>query len=269
MPGFHAIIHPSSCLEGFFPLFVDANATAGETKLSLWPPSSSSWSADTFTCSAYPPPPHLPRPLFLFQSFTKNFFSFYIFSPPHICTSITWPGESCGLHSDCCLGEEKRSVRQSSFLRGQSSTPHWTDPPLIYPSLLLRPRCCLKFWYDNCTAAVCKWKKRALRKSVLCRGKWGKCQISLTSMGPPISWLSSTRTVCECVCVCLPWWRSFRFYTDFNHHNQHNSVAGFILTNVALRKKPLISVWFHQSRVTWNWTGETVRRNLLIFVPFV
>lgn len=188
-------IHPLAS-KVFFPFFVDANATARETKLSLWPPSSSSWSADTFTCSAYRPP--LPRPLFLFQSFTKNFFSSYIFFPPYNCTSITWPGESCGLHSGCCLGEEKRSVRQSSFLRGQSSTPHWTYPPLIYPSLLLRPRCCLKFLYENCTTAVCKWKQRALWKSVLCRGK---CKTSLTSMGPPTSWLSSIRTVCEWVCV--------------------------------------------------------------------
>lgn len=67
-------IHPLALV--FFLLFVDANATARETKLSLWPPSSSSWSADTFTCSANSP---LPRPLFLFQSFTKNFFSSYIF----------------------------------------------------------------------------------------------------------------------------------------------------------------------------------------------
>ena len=63
-----------------------------------------------------------PQPLFPFQSFTKNFFSsFYnFFFPPNICSSITRPGngrpgESCDLHSGCCLGEEKGSVCQNPF----------------------------------------------------------------------------------------------------------------------------------------------------------
>lgn len=75
MPGFHPSIYPFASI-----FFAAANATARtETKLSLWqPPSSSSWSADAFACSLYHPHPR-PQPLFLFQSFTKNFFSFYSF----------------------------------------------------------------------------------------------------------------------------------------------------------------------------------------------
>lgn len=82
MPGFHPSIYPFASI-----FFAAANATARtETKLSLWqPPSSSSWSADAFACSLYHPLPlPRPQPLFLFQSFTKNFFSSYIFSSSHL-----------------------------------------------------------------------------------------------------------------------------------------------------------------------------------------
>lgn len=77
-----------------------------------------------------PSPFPRPQPLFLFQFSLKTSFLPISF-PPHICTSITWPRESCGLHSGCCLGEEKRSVCQSPFLRGQRSAPLSFDLPLI------------------------------------------------------------------------------------------------------------------------------------------
>lgn len=128
MPGFHPSIYPFASI-----FFAAANATARtETKLSLWqPPSSSSWSADAFACSLYhPPPPSLdPNPCSSSNLSLKTSF-LPIFFPPHICTSITWPGESCGLRSGCCLGEEKRSVCQSPFLRGQRSAPPSFDLPL-------------------------------------------------------------------------------------------------------------------------------------------
>lgn len=64
-----------------------------------------------------PPSPCSPSNL----SLKTSFLPFIIFfSPPNICSSITRPGnsrpgESCDLHSGCCLGEEKGSVCQNPF----------------------------------------------------------------------------------------------------------------------------------------------------------
>lgn len=146
----HAIIHPSSSLWAFF-FIAAANAAARiGTKLALWPPPllSVCWRVCLFSMSP-------PQSLFPFQSFTKNFFSsFYNFFSPHICTSITRPGngrpgESCDLRSCCCLGEEKGSVCQKPFswaswevrgqldsqLKPQKSQPTFTQS---FPSV-----CCL------------------------------------------------------------------------------------------------------------------------------
>lgn len=74
-----------------------------------------------------------PQPLFPFQSFTKNFFSsFYNFFSPHICTSITRPGngrprESCDLRSCRCPGEEKGSVCQKPFSWASWEVRGWLD----------------------------------------------------------------------------------------------------------------------------------------------
>lgn len=85
----HTIVH--LLLLSFFKFFFSiaaANAEAStETKLSLWPPQQPSpplpvcWRVCLFSMSSHH---HHHRPLFPFQSLTKNFFSsFYNLPPPH------------------------------------------------------------------------------------------------------------------------------------------------------------------------------------------
>lgn len=102
MPGFHPSIYP------FASIFLQLLMQQPEQKQS-------------YLCDNPPPPPlgrlmHLlvlcitpspsldPNPCSSSNLSLKTSF-LPIFFPPHICTSITWPGESCGLHSGCCLGE--------------------------------------------------------------------------------------------------------------------------------------------------------------------
>lgn len=132
MPDFHAIIHPSIHPLGskllFF--FVAANATARtETKLSLWPPKLLLLVCWYFCLFSLLP---LPQPLFLFQSFTKNFFSSYIFFPLFISAPASHGLENHVLSTVAVAWQEKKiSVCQSSFLRGQRSE---VSPTLILPT---------------------------------------------------------------------------------------------------------------------------------------
>lgn len=123
------------CLLRFFFFIAAANAAARtETKLALWPPPLPvCWRVCLFSMSPPQPPSPAPSPCSPSNLSLKNFFSSlynFFFLPPHICTSITRPGngrtgESCDLRWGFCLGEEEgKCVSQPIFLpqlRGQRS----------------------------------------------------------------------------------------------------------------------------------------------------
>lgn len=110
----------------------------------------------SYLCDNPPPPPlgrlmHLlvlcitpsplprPQPLFLFQSFTKKLLFFLYF---FLLTSVP---ASHGLENHvvstvAVAWEKKREVCVKAHFWEVRDQPH---PPLIYPSLLVRPRCCL------------------------------------------------------------------------------------------------------------------------------
>lgn len=129
------------------------------------PPHPVCWRICLFSIS----PHHHHHPLFPFQSLTKNFFSsFYKCLPPHICTSITRPGngESCDLHRELLPGRRKRRGRAVGRMNittlilpqlwGQrspwccSSAPNpqksWATFTLSFPFICLSARVFLLFW---------------------------------------------------------------------------------------------------------------------------
>lgn len=94
VPGFHVIIHPSILLPLFFLQLLMQQPELKQSYLCDTPLLLFlvCWCICLFSVSPTPQP----QPLFFFQSFTKTSF-LPIFFPPYNCTSITCPGESCGL----------------------------------------------------------------------------------------------------------------------------------------------------------------------------
>lgn len=106
---------------------------------------------------------HHQHPLFPFQSLTKNFFSsLYNFLPPHICTSITRPGEPCDLHRGLLPGRRKRMRRAGAGGGG------WISQPLLYQLWGQRSLWCCSSALNPLTS----WATLTLSFPPICLSAW-------------------------------------------------------------------------------------------------
>lgn len=130
MPGFHAIIHPSIRLPLFFLQLLMQQPELKQSYLcDNPPPPPLGRLMHLLVLCITPPPLPRPQPLFLFQSFTKNFFSSSHLYQHHMARRIMWspqwllPGR-----------RKEKCVLKPIFERSEiSPTLLWSTP---------------HFWYD-------------------------------------------------------------------------------------------------------------------------
>lgn len=197
-------IHLSVCLSFFLQLLMQ-QPEQKQSYLCDNPPPPLGQLMHLLVLCITPSPLPRPQPLFLFQSFTKNLFSSYIFSSSHLyqhhmAQGIMWspqwllPGR-----------RKEKCVSKPIFERsGISPTLLWSTPHFWYDLDVASK-------YERCSTAVSK-SIRVLHNSLLCRTKVWNLDKGATSRSHSLQrvhhvhQLSSLLQQEQIVCLCSWSW---------------------------------------------------------------